>query len=171
MCNGICFMRNRIRAQNLQLTFQRTIIHLGKGPVFSKYYFTYIWTIVSYSFLQFQCLSWQEISLKCRNYIDFKSVEDCIQIITLVFSLFSSWWCWSLNSRPTCLLDRHSTTWGTPQPFFWDRVSWTICPGCLQTVILLICASWVARMTGMSHQCWVRCFLFRMVHSCSQGEN
>jgi hypothetical protein len=36
---------------------------------------------------------------------------------------------------------------------FWDRVSWTICPGWFWTEILLISASWVARITGMSHQC------------------
>jgi hypothetical protein len=36
--------------------------------------------------------------------------------------------------------------------FFWDRVSWTICFGWLQTMILLISASWVARIIGMSHQ-------------------
>jgi hypothetical protein len=29
----------------------------------------------------------------------------------------------------------------------------TVCPGWLQTVILLISASQVARLTGMSHQC------------------
>jgi hypothetical protein len=37
----------------------------------------------------------------------------------------------------------HSTS-----PFLWwvfrDRVSWTICPGWFQTMILLISASWVA---------------------------
>jgi hypothetical protein len=37
--------------------------------------------------------------------------------------------------------------------YFWDRVLWTICPGkIVQTVILLISASWVARITGVSHQ-------------------
>jgi hypothetical protein len=35
---------------------------------------------------------------------------------------------------------------------FWDRVSRTICLGFLQTTILLISASWVARITGMSHK-------------------
>jgi hypothetical protein len=35
---------------------------------------------------------------------------------------------------------------------FWDRVSWTTCLGWLQTMILLISASWVARITGVSHQ-------------------
>jgi hypothetical protein len=41
-------------------------------------------------------------------------------------------------------------------PFFWwffqDRVSQTICLAWLGTVILLISASWIARITGMSHQ-------------------
>jgi TRAP-type C4-dicarboxylate transport system permease large subunit len=36
--------------------------------------------------------------------------------------------------------------------FFQDRVSWTICPGWLHTVVLLISAFWVARTTGISHQ-------------------
>jgi hypothetical protein len=35
--------------------------------------------------------------------------------------------------------------------FFWDRVSQTICPDWLQTVILLISASWIAGITGVSH--------------------
>jgi hypothetical protein len=37
--------------------------------------------------------------------------------------------------------------WG----FFQDRVSWTICPDWLWTMIFLISASWVARITGVSH--------------------
>jgi hypothetical protein len=54
--------------------------------------------------------------------------------------------------------------WATPPAqffvigFFWDRVSWTIYPGWLWTVILLISASWVARITGVSH--WCLAFLF-----------
>jgi hypothetical protein len=35
---------------------------------------------------------------------------------------------------------------------FWDRVSWTICPGWLWTSILLISASRVARIAGVSQQ-------------------
>jgi hypothetical protein len=43
-----------------------------------------------------------------------------------------------------------------------DRILWTICPGWLPNVILLISASWVARITGVSHQrCCVYYFLFR----------
>jgi hypothetical protein len=54
------------------------------------------------------------------------------------------------------LLGRHSTPWATPSVlfcvgYFQNRVSWTICPGWLQTLILLISASHVARITGMSH--------------------
>jgi hypothetical protein len=62
--------------------------------------------------------------------------------------LFCFFHCWGLNSRPT--------PWATPPAlfcvgFFWDRVSQTISPGWLQTSILLISASWVARITGVSH--------------------
>jgi hypothetical protein len=37
--------------------------------------------------------------------------------------------------------------------YFGDGISWTICPGWLQTMILLISASQVSRIIGMSHQC------------------
>jgi hypothetical protein len=55
---------------------------------------------------------------------------------------------WSLNSRPT--------PWATPlaffvMGFFQDRISRTVCPGWLQTLILLISASPIARITGVSH--------------------
>jgi hypothetical protein len=48
--------------------------------------------------------------------------------------------------------------WTTPPAlfwdgFFWDRVSWTICPGWLWNLILLISAFWVIRITGVSHWC------------------
>jgi hypothetical protein len=55
--------------------------------------------------------------------------------------------CWNLNSGPT--------PWATPLPalfFFRHRVPQTIFPGWLWTVILLISASWIARITGVSHQ-------------------
>jgi hypothetical protein len=57
-------------------------------------------------------------------------------------------WYWDLNSGPT--------PWTTPPAlfydgFFWGRGSRTICPGWLQTVIL-ISASWAAGITGVSHQ-------------------
>jgi hypothetical protein len=39
---------------------------------------------------------------------------------------------------------------------FWDRVSWTICLGWLWTMNLLISASWVAKITDVSHwHLWV----------------
>jgi hypothetical protein len=60
-------------------------------------------------------------------------------------------------------LELRAYTWATspaslPTPFFvmgffWDRVFWTICLVWLWTVILLISASWLARITGVSHQC------------------
>jgi hypothetical protein len=59
-------------------------------------------------------------------------------------------WYWGLNSG--------STPWTTPPAlfcdcFFQDRVSWTICLGWLQTAILLISTTWVARIIGVSHWC------------------
>jgi hypothetical protein len=54
-------------------------------------------------------------------------------------SFFSVWLYWALNSGPT--------PWATPAALFCDgcfrdRVSQTICLGLLQTVILLVSASW-----------------------------
>jgi hypothetical protein len=59
------------------------------------------------------------------------------------------------------LLGRHSYSYclsHPTSPFLWwvflrDRVSRTVCLGWLWTVILLISASWVARIIGVSHQC------------------
>jgi hypothetical protein len=34
--------------------------------------------------------------------------------------------------------------------YFWDRGSWTICQGWLQTAVLLIAASWLFRITGVT---------------------
>jgi hypothetical protein len=45
----------------------------------------------------------------------------------------------------------HSTSPIFCEGFFQGRVSQNYLPGLLWTVILLICASWVARITGMSH--------------------
>jgi hypothetical protein len=55
------------------------------------------------------------------------------------------------------LLGRCSTTWPTLPVLFCveylpDRVFWTICPGWLQTMILLISDSWAARIISVSHQ-------------------
>jgi hypothetical protein len=41
-----------------------------------------------------------------------------------------------------------------------DRVSWTVCLRWLRTSIRMISASWVARMTGVRHQCLAYLFLF-----------
>jgi hypothetical protein len=59
--------------------------------------------------------------------------------------------------RSSHLLGRGSITWVTPLTlfgimYFQDRVLHTVCPGWLRTTILLISASWIARITGTSHQ-------------------
>jgi hypothetical protein len=61
-----------------------------------------------------------------------------------------------LNSRSHACLGRCSTTSATLPAmfcigFFRDRVSRTICLGWPQSMIFLISASQVARITGMSH--------------------
>jgi hypothetical protein len=69
-------------------------------------------------------------------------------------------WYWGLNSRPTPTLHQpfffffHQPFLCVCDGFLQDRVLRTISPGWLQTMILLISASWVARITGMSH--WSR---------------
>jgi hypothetical protein len=59
-------------------------------------------------------------------------------------------WCRNLNSGPT--------PWATPQALFCDvlfrnKVLQINCLGWLLTAILLISASWGARITGTSHRC------------------
>jgi hypothetical protein len=63
----------------------------------------------------------------------------------LIFVFYGTeFWTQGLHLEPLC------------QPFvvtcFRDRFSQMICPGCLRTMILLIYASCVARITGVSHQ-------------------
>jgi hypothetical protein len=70
----------------------------------------------------------------------------CFYLFIYLFTYF--WWNWGLNSGPS--------PWATPPTLFYDRyfqdsVSQTICPGWLWTTILLISASGVARITGVSH--------------------
>jgi hypothetical protein len=49
------------------------------------------------------------------------------------------------------ILSHYTSLFFFVKGFFQDRVSWTICPGLLQTTILLSPASWIARITGVSH--------------------
>jgi hypothetical protein len=80
-------------------------------------------------------------------------------VLFFFFFFFFFLWCWSLNSGPT--------PQATPPAlflcdgFFQDRVTGTIHLGWLWTSILLISASWVAGITGMSHQLssFLVCFL------------
>jgi hypothetical protein len=65
------------------------------------------------------------------------SIKDILFFSFSFFLFFFFFLYWSSISGPL------------HQPFFcdgyfWDRVFWTICPGCLQTTTLLISASWVA---------------------------
>jgi hypothetical protein len=60
--------------------------------------------------------------------------------------------------RALHLLGRCCTIWATLPALFCvrclrDWVSWSICLDWLQTMFLLISASWIVRITGMSHWC------------------
>jgi hypothetical protein len=73
-----------------------------------------------------------------------------------------------LEFTASCLLGRYSTTWATLPVFFcvvyfWGRVSHTVCPGFPQTVILLISASWVARIWGWAISAQLINFFLRLV--------
>jgi hypothetical protein len=70
-----------------------------------------------------------------------------IKTFVIFFSFFFKQY-WGLNSGPS--------PWATPPALFFlkvfqDTVSETICLGWLRTAILLIFASWVARIIGMRH--------------------
>jgi hypothetical protein len=83
-------------------------------------------------------------------FILLKHLPQLLQILHLYpFAFFFPQY-WDLNSGPIHLEP-------LCQPFFlWrvfqDRVLWTICLVWLQTSIFLISASWVARITGVSHR-------------------
>jgi hypothetical protein len=67
-------------------------------------------------------------------------------------------WYWGLTSGPS--------PWATPPALFFWRVFWdgshgTICPGCLWTTVLLVSASWVTRITGVSHRYLAVGFMLR----------
>jgi hypothetical protein len=84
-------------------------------------------------------------------------ISEALILKVLKKKFFFSPWA-VLGLRASCLLGRHSTTWATPPALFyvgcfWDAVLLTICPGWLWTAIFLISASWVARITGVSHRC------------------
>jgi hypothetical protein len=53
---------------------------------------------------------------------------------------------------------------------FWNRVSQTICPGWFWTTILLITASWVVRITGVSTGAQHIMGMLKQTRSVVQGE-
>jgi hypothetical protein len=119
-------------------------------------------------------------SLNIRNHAHFSVLIKNYVIIRLflhthltvwqrgICSHFYFWWYQGLNSGPP--------PWATPHVLFydglfWDRVLRTICPGWLQTTILLISVSWVTRITDVSYQCpasyydFLKLVIIRSIHS------
>jgi hypothetical protein len=82
--------------------------------------------------------------------------------LSVLFFFFFSTRAWTQG-----LHQSHSTSPFFVKGFFWDRVSWTICTGWFQAAILLISASWVARIAGVSYQHLALCSYFSEVTPCS----
>jgi hypothetical protein len=61
-------------------------------------------------------------------------------------SFFLRFWGLNLGPTPSATLPVHFC-----DGFSRDQCSWAVCPGWLLTMILLISASWLARITGLSH--------------------
>jgi hypothetical protein len=96
-------------------------------------------------------LVWPEMLCRCKIHTDFKELvgkrEDdfmCLFFVGVGFEL-----------RASCLQSRCSMAWVIPAAHFAliileMGVLWTICLDRPQTTVLLMSASWVARITGLS---------------------
>jgi hypothetical protein len=76
--------------------------------------------------------------------------------------------------RVLYLLGRLSITWAISPAlicvrYIPDKVSPTIYQGWLQTATLLIFASWVAKITGMRHGCWLMSFYHERMSNFIKG--
>jgi hypothetical protein len=81
------------------------------------------------------------------EHVGIVNSEPLLHSVVLIFFFFSEL---GLEIRAYTL--SHSTSPFFCDEYFRDRVSRAIYPGWLRTMILLISASWVARVTGMNHQ-------------------
>jgi hypothetical protein len=97
------------------------------------------------------------LSYVARPCLNFLKLKDQYLNLKSLFFFFPSTGVWI---QGLILVHRHSTTWVTPSAlfcvgYFQDRVLGTICLGWPITWIFLISASWLARITGMSHRAWI----------------
>jgi hypothetical protein len=127
--------------QNVNIvTYMRILLH--KLPLF---YSTGIWTLCF-------ALAWQAL-------YHFTEALDHLPLF-IIFEI-GSWFFflkyWDLNSRP---IPQRTLLALFGNDFFQDSVSQTICPDWLWILILLISASWIARITGVSHHCLAVCSIF-----------
>jgi hypothetical protein len=94
----------------------------------------------------------------CKAWVDPQNHNDQDVSNFSFFLSFFFFQYWGLNSR--------YTPWATHDGSSRDRISWTICLGWLQTVILLISASWVAKITDMSTAAQLIFFWFGLGFFC-----
>jgi hypothetical protein len=120
-------------------------------PVWIQVSTTDLMTIGRYLWVQvrrFECVYSYSIKLRYAfNVVSLKNKgnKKVIPLFFFFFFFFQKFWfkkgAWTLAKTPALFLWR----------VFWDRILGTICPGWFQIAILLISASWVTRITGMSY--------------------
>jgi hypothetical protein len=81
----------------------------------------------------------------------FRPISQILVFANYYYYFFFFWWWLGFELKAYFL--NHSNQSFFCVVFFQDRVSTTICPGWLQTAILLISDTWVARRTGVNHWC------------------
>jgi hypothetical protein len=97
-------------------------------------------------------VTWKDIKLHkfiySSGFIHVHSPRETIQIGNIIsFLLVCSTGVWNEDPHLEPLEQPYFCDW-----LFWDRDSWIICQGWHGTLILLISASWVARIIGVSHR-------------------
>jgi hypothetical protein len=81
-----------------------------------------------------------------------------VSLVLCLSFLFGGFWVLNLEPTPWASLPALFC-----DGFFQDRVFQSICLDYFQIMILLISASWVARIIGMSHWCPTVCFVLMFV--------
>jgi hypothetical protein len=151
-----------------RLRFQSQVCQTGVFPQVTRALFIFS-LLFSLSFILgssiamcSSCLSFLQQGLHycwshpCAYYFTYWFV---FLILSFGFCFFCQYW--SLNKGLHALLGRPATL---PARFGYsqDSILQAIFPGWLWTMILLISASWVARITGVSHRRWLHIIFFNL---------
>jgi hypothetical protein len=123
---------------------------------------------VTFRWMLFLFIFWWYWDLNSRLCTGMSTVWDILPALAVIYFYSFPLFCgMEFELWAPCLQGRCSTAWNTPpvplcSGYYRDGVSQTLCLGWRQTVILLILASQLVRITSMSHQ-QVAFFLFDLV--------